>query len=207
MSGLTDQEAAELLAEARQHIQRHSNSKNRMDMLLDYCPHLRPYGLGDKIIRYKHWLQLLGDNWTGCDIVTPYAKVLKRVLGVDGPLSSMMDRAENAAYNALPEVVTVYRGCDADSPSWVCWSLHEPVANSFPFLRRFRAETPVVISVRAKMSRILAVKLSRNEAEVITFSTRSISVKLADEQAAQAFLHSRHAATHQNLHLQKVKAW
>lgn len=182
-----------LFEQVREHIYRHSNSRNRMDMLLDYCPHLVPYGLGKNIIRYSEWLQLLGEHWTGCDIVTPYSSVLKRVLGVRGPLREMMDEAENAAYDALPKIVNVYRGCDADGPKGICWSLDQQVANSFPFATRFKAKTPVVIRARAKKSRILALKLDRGEAEVITFSPRRIEIKAADELAAKAVFEARHA--------------
>jgi hypothetical protein len=34
-----------------------------MDALLDYCPLLSPYGLRENILGYKHWLQLLGENF------------------------------------------------------------------------------------------------------------------------------------------------
>lgn len=194
MSKLTEREAVALLDEAREHVLLHSNSKTRMDMVLDYCPWLKPYGLGERILRYEHWLRLLGENWTGCDIVTPYAQTLKPVMGVDGPLRPMMDAPENAAYDALPDTVTVYRGSDAERPSGVCWSIDEQVANSFPFLRRFRAKTPVVIRARARKERILAVKLDREEMEIITFSPRRLGIKRANEIAAEAVFDARHAA-------------
>lgn len=125
--------------------------------------------------------------------MTPYIPILKRVLGCRGPIRSIMDIEENKCYDALPETVTVYRGCSADATSGLCWTLDEQVANSFPFLTRFKATTPVVIRARAKKDRILAVKLDRNETEVITFSPRPMSVKPADEVAARAFLAARSA--------------
>lgn len=35
---MTQEELLALLDDAREHILCHSNSKNRMDLLLDYCP-------------------------------------------------------------------------------------------------------------------------------------------------------------------------
>jgi hypothetical protein len=190
----SEQGSLTLLDQVSEQILHRSNSKNRMDRILDYCPHLMPYGLGKDIIRYNEWLELLGEFWTGSDIVTPYASILKKVLGVRGPLRSLMDEAENKAYDALPKIVTVYRCCAADSPKGICWTLDEQAANSFPFATRFRAETPVVIRARVKKNRILAVKLDCGEAEVITFSPRTMSIKPADAVAANNVFEVRHAA-------------
>lgn len=180
-----------LLEEAREVILRSSNSVTRMDKILDYCPLLKPYELGKNILGYNQWLQLLGENWTTCDRITPYHNVLRGVPGVAGPLRSMMDRAENNAYDALTETVTVFRGCDAECLTGLTWTLNKQVANSFPFLTRFKANVPVLIRARAKKSRILAVKLERGEIEIITFSPRRMEVIPADETSARAFLNLR----------------
>jgi hypothetical protein len=103
----------------------------------------------------------------------------------------MMDRAENNAYDALTETVTVFRGCDAECLTGLTWTLNKQVANSFPFLTRFKANVPVLIRARAKKSRILAVKLERGEIEIITFSPRRMEVIPADETSARAFLNLR----------------
>jgi hypothetical protein len=150
MSKLTEREAATLFREARWHI-RGSDPMYMMEMVLVYCPWLPPYCLGEKILRYNDWLRLVGENWMRYGLVTPYAQTLKCVLGEKGPLRAMMDVTENAIYDALPKIVTVYRGCYADIPSGVCWSLKEQQANWFALWTRSRAETetPVVIRARA----------------------------------------------------------
>lgn len=58
---------------------------------------------------YRDWLKLLGEEWTSCDNIREYVPVLKRLMGTRGPLRNMMTPEENAAYDALPLSVTVYR--------------------------------------------------------------------------------------------------
>lgn len=76
----SERELEALLEDARKEILLNSNGWNRMDKLLDYCPMLKPYGLGKRIIRYGQWLKLLGENWTSCDVISPYGRTLKSVL-------------------------------------------------------------------------------------------------------------------------------
>lgn len=170
-----------------------------MAIILDYCPRRVPNCLGERNVGYEEWLQLVGNAWTECDIITPYAQTLKEVLGVDGPLREMMDEKENEAYNALPETVTIYRGCDAERSSGICWTLDEQIANSFPFLHGFETKAPLLIRAEVKKKHILAVKLDRAENEVITFSANYTSICPADEPAAREFLCARdakHAQVH-----------
>jgi hypothetical protein len=188
-----EQEAEALLEDVRKQILLNSNSWNRMDKLLDYCPLLKPYGLGKRIIRYGQWLELLGENWTSCDVISHYRRTLRSVLGVNGPIREMMNAEENAAYDRLPDTVTVYRGCDVAGKHGLCWSLDEEVANAFPFQTRFKANSPILIRARAKKNRILAIKFDRNETEIIVFSPRISKVKAADEAAALRLLDLRQA--------------
>jgi len=186
---LTEREATALFREARKRIQSRGDNFSLMNNVLRYCPWLLPYSLGYKILRYDDWLRLLGENWMRCRVVTPYAPTLRCVLGLKGPLRPMMDISENAIYDALPKVVTVYRGCYANIPTGACWTLNEQLANWFAFWDRSRVETevPVVVRARVRKSQILAIKHYRHRLEVITFSARIMSVKTADEAAARAF--------------------
>jgi hypothetical protein len=164
-----------------------------MDKLLDFCPLLEPYGWGQRIIRYGQWLELLGENWTSCDVISLYRRTLRSVLGVNGTIREMMNAEENAAYDMLTDTVTVYRGCDVARKKGICWSLDEEVANAFPFQARFKANSPVLIRARAKKDRILAIKLDRNETELIVFSPRVSKIRDADEAAALRLLDLRKA--------------
>jgi hypothetical protein len=98
-----------------------------------------------------------------------------------------MSPEESAAYDALPQTVTIHRGCDASVLTGASWSLDWDTANSFPFLGRYKVPNPVVVEARVKKSRTLALKLGRGEAEVITFGARRTNVRPADKERAEKF--------------------
>ncbi|MDP9052204.1 MAG: hypothetical protein M3O31_16015 [Acidobacteriota bacterium] len=129
------------------------------------------------------WLTILGENWTSCDYIAPYRDKLRKWLGSEGPIMEMMTPTEQAAYAALPEIVTVYRGCGPSNLRGASWSLDRDVANEFPSFARYRTDVPVVVTARVRKSHILAVKLDREEAEVITFSARAIKTEPATPPA------------------------
>ncbi len=135
-------------------------------------------------MKRAEWLRLLGDEWTGCDRISRYRPELKEVLGTSGPIREMMAPEENAAYDQLPERVTCYRGCDASCLLGVSWSLDKALANSFPFQNRFYARNPVLVTAVVRKDRILAVKLDRNETEIVTFLARRANVEPADRALA-----------------------
>jgi hypothetical protein len=121
---------------------------------------------------------LLGQHWSTCDNIREYRRDLKARMGIVGPLRAMMTHDETAAYDALPDVVSCYRGCDASITVGASWSLDWHVANSFPFLSRYKIPSPVVVTATVKKNRILAVKLCRDEAEIITFSAKRFRERL-----------------------------
>ena len=100
-------------------------------------------------LTYEDWLTLMGDQWTRCDRwISFFQPELQKALPHRGPVRLMMTAEENSAYDALPEVVTIYRGCDAKSVSspGLCWSLNKDVANLYPFLARFEATKPTLLT-------------------------------------------------------------
>ncbi len=126
-------------------------------------------------------------------MISPYRRVLRSVLGMTGPIREMMDAEENAVYDRLPDTVTLFRGCNEEFQKGLCWSLDEKIANAFPFQIRFKAKKPLLIRARAKKDRILAIKLDRNETEIIVFSPRVSKIRDADEAAALRLLDLRKA--------------
>lgn len=57
------------------------------------------------------------------------------------------------------------------------WSLSREVAARFPLLNRYRQARPLLVTGTVPRHRILAVKLERNEAEIITFAACRVSVE------------------------------
>ena len=164
------------LEEAMENL-RLSGSHTRIPAILDL------FGLVD----IDEWYRLLGENWSSCDYVSLHGRALKARLGVVGPLRAMMTPEENAAYDALPNVVTIYRGCDGFRPiRGMSWSLDWDIANLFPFLQRYEAGFPMVRTATVKKNRILALKLGNGESEIITFSAKTLVVAPATDTAARA---------------------
>lgn len=129
-------------------------------------------------LRYRDWLRLLGEYWSSFGPVTRYAERLREILPHVGPIRTMMTAEENAAYDALPIIVTVYRGCDAGSRPGLCWSLKREVANRFPFLALYETKKPKLITAYVRKSRILALKLDGEE-EIIAFEVQVEKVEPA----------------------------
>ena len=143
------------------------------------------------------WLHELGSQWTGFDNVHVYADELAEAVFMhhqDGyPITPMMNEAELEAFDQLPEVLTVYRGCYALNKWGFCWSLDRAVAERFPFMNRYGGEgRPLLVKATLQKSQIAALKLDRSEAEIVTFerpkcisiSTARMSAPLALEVAA-----------------------
>jgi len=125
----------------------------------------------------QEWFRLLGEYWTVCDNISMLRLFLKSVLGTKGPINTMMDEAEQAAFDELPEVLTVYRGCGKKNIVGASWTLDRKVAEKFPFLERYKAKEPLIITAEVKKKNALALKLSRNEREIITFSAKRLMVE------------------------------
>jgi hypothetical protein len=128
--------------------------------------------------RRSDWLRLLGHYWSICDNISLYFDDLcLRLLyegAEEGPVVEMMDAAELAAWHALPDLVTVYRGAGKDNRHGASWSLSEEVARTFPLLNRYWQKVPMLYTAEVRKQDILALKLDRDEQEVITFNARIV---------------------------------
>jgi|688.fasta_scaffold687261_2 hypothetical protein len=153
--------------EASRFICRFTDSYNRMPCLI---------GLWSRMDRGE-WLRLLGEWWTCCDNIGSYRRDLRWRLPKTGPVPELMTAEEIEAYNALPERLTIYRGCGLDNIHGASWSLERDIAARFPFLIRYRQDQPLLVTAKVLKSRILAVKLERKEAEVITFAASRAEVE------------------------------
>ncbi|WP_243373606.1 hypothetical protein [Geotalea sp. SG265] len=141
------------------------NSYTRMGVILNMVKQIGPGEL---------WLRILGENWTGCDNIFDYQAILKHLLPKSGPVTEMMTAEELAVYELLPETVTIYRGCGKKNRKGASWSLIKDVAAKFPFLKRYVVPCPMLITATVQKCQIMAVKLDRNESEIITFSPRIV---------------------------------
>lgn len=129
-------------------------------------------------MNHEAWLKLLGHECTRFDAVRHHVPTLRRVLGVAGPLLPMMDTGEQTAFGALADKLTVYRGCSVRFLRGVSWSLNPDVARGFIKLARYRVSDPVLVTATVRKQDVLAIKLDRQEEEIITFKARRVAKEL-----------------------------
>lgn len=124
----------------------------------------------------RNAMRLLGEFWSICDNVSKWRADLEMLLP-QATEPQMMDATERAILTALPEIVTVYRGADRGVNEYgVCWSLDRSVAERFPFLMRYRAARPVLVTGKVPKSLIIALKVGREESEIISTAVDVITV-------------------------------
>jgi len=153
--------------DAADHLWRWSNSFNRMAHLI---------ALHDRMDR-PDWLRLLGESWSVCDSIGRHRLALRRLLPPSGPVLEMMDSAELVAYRSLPARLTVFRGCGEINMLGASWSLDRDVAARFPTLNRYRQTAPLLVTATVRRDRVLALKLDRDESEIITFHARRTAIE------------------------------
>jgi hypothetical protein len=127
----------------------------------------------------------VGSEWSCCDNIGQYRLLLRWLLPEEGPIPELMDPNERAAYDALPDRLTVYRGCGTSNKLGLSWSLDRQIAARFPFLNRYRQADPLLVTGKVHKRHVLAVKLDRDESEVITFRARRAAVEQLPQVPAQ----------------------
>jgi hypothetical protein len=159
------------LAQGREHV-KFANSYNRLGMVIEVAWRMEE---GD-------WMTLLGEEWTTCDNIglsvddlldTPFGDTR------DEPAlwrEYIMDPDELAAFEALPDHLTIYRGCYQNNKWGLSWSLDREQAARFPFLHRYQQDNQALL-VRATTSKshVVALKSDRGEMEVICWHPKHVS--------------------------------
>lgn len=116
----------------------------------------------------------LGVLWPGLDNVGLYQAELLDVLAamvddIEALIPELMDREEQDAFEALPDELVIYRGCGPHNVRGWSWSLSRDVARKFPYSNRYDTEVPLLLTARIPKSRAAALKLARQEQEIIVF--------------------------------------
>jgi len=152
--------------DAAHYVAEHYNSYSRLPGIIEL----------QRRMREVDWLRLLGEHWSHCDNVVCFAKQLRLRLPLRRPIEELMTRGEWAAYGALPQAMTVYRGAGGEGGGGFSWTLERAVAVRFPTYARYRpASLPILFVAEIDKREILALKLDRDEAEVIAFKVRLVS--------------------------------
>lgn len=119
-------------------------------------------------------VSLLGELWSGFDNVGVYRDDLLWAISEKGwnfesTIPEMMSPEEKAAFETLPEQMTIYRGCGPMNKSGFSWSLSHEIAATFPFMQRYRTDQPTLLTATVCRNRAAALKLDRGEHEIIVF--------------------------------------
>ena len=139
------------------------DSYGRLPALMVY----QPFG-PRRCFEYRAWYAVLGEIWSCCDNIGFFTEELREQLRDAGPMvRHMMTPKERAELNRLGEWVTCYRGCGSKNRLGLSWSLELSIAARFPLYGRYRASDPVLLTARIRKSSIFALKLDRNERELI----------------------------------------
>ena len=123
----------------------------------------------------REWLRLLGEEWSLCDNFWRHRDNLEIALGRNGPIRELMNDAEWSVYQALPEAPIIYRAASKGRRTGISWTLKREVAEKFPTYPKYFMPNPVLYTARVRKCEIIAVKLDRQEFEVITFAPRVIA--------------------------------
>jgi hypothetical protein len=156
----------------------YANSYTRADVLYNAFP--SPYSRPRRsALSRSEWFTLLGENIPGCDNLWLLSRVLLRVElknATRAELDCMMDERERAALAALPERISVYRGCYRINKSGLSWTTDRSIAEKFTRFNRYDrpGDTPLLLSGTTRRDRAV-LKLDRNEFEIIAPNVRVTS--------------------------------
>ena len=143
------------------------DSYQRLPMIMQMIPFLsRPM-----------LFEVLGDCWTGFDNIGHYRLPLAKLLrsATRAELDLMMTTEERSALAAMPDEITVFRGCYPINRHGLSWSTDINIAAHLPTLMRYKrpGERPLLLRAIAYRDRAVA-KHGRSEDEVIVVDAHQV---------------------------------
>lgn len=143
-------------------------SYNRMEVLLGNLHHMP----------IEDWLIQFGEAWSACDNIGLYWADLNELIpGMSRQqLDLLMTDQEREFHRQLPDRVQVWRGCYEFNADGLSWSLSREIAAGFTRLGRYHhpEHEPMLLSGWVNRDEI-AVKLDRNEQEVIAWNVADVT--------------------------------
>jgi len=146
--------------EACEWLYTHHDSYSRMGALLSARRHMQ----------WQVFYKALGIIWSCSDDIAKHKYVLYRVFfnATRHQLDLMMGSKEKLALRALPEIITIYRGCYPNNRSGLSWSTDKDIAAGFTLQNRYQQLGQPRLLLEARIKREHAVLiLERNEQEII----------------------------------------
>lgn len=133
-------------------------------------------------LQHKEFGELFSDVWTDSENIWQHERQIRRALSFRQPsFSFMMDDDEQARYDALPDIVTIYRGHHRDeNEAGMSWTLDRSVAEWFARRLCSAKHTPRVVTAQTHKSNIVAYLKGRGEQEVIIWHPENITNKTTE---------------------------
>lgn len=116
------------------------------------------------------WWRLLRDNWSGCDDLANVVEGMREIIGEAEPRELLwaMTPYERKTWRALPDTLTVYRGCYDHNRDGLSWSLSRKVAERFTTLQRYHHTDESSLLLTGTVSKhSVFLKTDRHEREVV----------------------------------------
>ena len=140
--------------------------------------HERPHRLdafgeliATRVVKDIDYWELLGSIWIDSENIWQNFPNWKRLLRSKRPHKhAFMDADDKKEFKALPNRLTVYRGCVCgQNETGMSWTLDKAKATWFSsrFLRRDKGEKPCVLEKTINKSKAFAYLTGRGESEVI----------------------------------------
>lgn len=115
-----------------------------------------------------YW-RILGEIWQDSENLWQHRDLIPTLLW---PLnrslelrSHMMCKEDQEALDALPETLTIYRGCAAENRVGYSWTVNEKKA--LWFAKRFSRKEPIVLAATVNKSSVVAYFTERQEDEIV----------------------------------------
>jgi hypothetical protein len=136
-------------------------------------------------------LRLFLGHYDMCDAPWGWRSLLLSQLRSDlekVPLVDVLVGEARRMFDALPEEVQIYRGCEEGRVRGLSWSTDPAVARGFAFGKRCRNSAPTLAEAVIPKGHILGAFASRTEAEIVPDPRRLRRLKVqrlsADEESA-----------------------
>jgi hypothetical protein len=147
------------------------NSEDRADEMLDLST----------IVESEVFWKVFHHCWSTCDDTWDLNDQLVELLSFHHAHDHAwlhMEPQQRAFYDALPKVVTVFRGCSEERIQGVSWTTDAAVARGFARGHRgISPPKPVVARARIPKSGIFTVLVDREEAEIVLNPSELIKIK------------------------------
>jgi hypothetical protein len=143
-----------------------ADSFSRVEVLLESCPVVHRGGF--RVVG-NEWFSLLGEFWDMCDNIGQYREFFRLILrkATKAQLQAMMTDEEREKWELLPDPIRAWRGCEANDGTGLSFSLSEDIARRFPFLNRYLAKSPTLLTASIRKE-FAVLKIGRDEEEIIS---------------------------------------